>query len=78
MVDHVLDLKRTPFILADRTISTLQLQVLGCIKDHIRIGLRDVETRSDGSVVINLTPDMAIAMAKELMALARKGKFNGK
>lgn len=77
MVDHVADLKRTPFVLAGRTISTIQLQVLGNIKDNIRIGVRDVETRSDGSVVVNLTPDQAQALGKELLALARKGRFNG-
>jgi hypothetical protein len=77
MVDHVLDLKRQPFILAGRTVSTIQLQVLGCIKDHIRIGVRDAEVRSDGSVIINLAPDQAKALGNELLALARKGRLNG-
>ena len=76
MVDYVADLKRRPFVLAGRNISTIQLQVLGCIKDHIRIGVTGAETRSDGSVVVNFTPDQAQALAKEMMALARKGRFN--
>jgi hypothetical protein len=77
MVDYVTDLKRRPFILADRTVSTIQLQVLGNIKDHIKIGIRGCDVRSDGSLVINLAPDQAQALAKELMNLARKGRFNG-
>jgi hypothetical protein len=77
MVDYVADLKRRPFILADRTVSTIQLQVLGNIKDHIKIGVTGAEVRSDGSVVVNLAPDQAQALAKELMSLARKGRFNG-
>lgn len=78
MVDHVADLKRTPFILADRAVTTIQLQVLGNIKDHIRIGIKDAEVRSDGSVIVNIAPDQAQALGKELMILARKGRFNGK
>lgn len=78
MVDHVLDIKRKPFIVAGRTVETVQLQVLGNIKDNIRIGVRDAEVRSDGSVVINLTPDMAQSLAKELVNLSRKGRFNAK
>jgi hypothetical protein len=77
MVDYVADLKQRPFILADRTVSTIQLQVLGNIKDHIRIGVVGCDVRSDGSVVVNLAPDQAQALAKELMNLARKGRFNG-
>jgi len=76
-MDHVADLKRTPFILAGRAVRTIQLQVLGNIKDHIRIGLRECEVRSDGSVIINLAPNQAQALGKELMDLARKGRFNG-
>ena len=67
-MDHVADLKRTPFILAGRAVSTIQLQVLGNIKDHIR---------SEGSVIINLAPNQAQALGKELRDLARKGRFNG-
>jgi len=76
MTDHVADLKRTPFVLAGRTIAVIQLQVLGNIKDNIRIGIRDAEVRSDGSVVVNLTPDLATQLAKELLNLARKGHFS--
>lgn len=77
-MDHVLDINRRPFVLAGRTVSTIQLQVLGNIKDNIKIGIRDAEVLSDGRVVVNLTPDLATALAKELMNLARKGRFNGK
>ncbi len=77
-MDYVADIKlRKPFILADRTISAIQLQVIGNIKDHIRIGIAGADVRSDGSVVINFEPDQAQALAKELMNLARKGRFNG-
>ena len=77
-MDYVADIKlRKPVILADRTISTIQFQVLGNIKDHIRIGIVGADVRSDGSVVINFAPDQAQALAKELMNLARKGRFNG-
>jgi hypothetical protein len=79
MVDHVLDLKRTPFILADRNVTTIQLQVLGAIRDSIRIGMaKGVDVRSDGSVIVNISPDMASKIAHELLNLARKGRFNGK
>jgi hypothetical protein len=78
VVDHVLDLKRTPFILAGREINTIQLQVLGAIKDHIRIGLKGVETRSDGSVIVNIAPSQAEALGKELLILAGKARRNGK
>jgi len=77
MVDYVADLKRRPFVLADRTVSTIQMQVLGNIKDYVRIGIKGCDVRSDGSVVVNLAPDQAQALAKELMSLARKGGFNG-
>jgi hypothetical protein len=76
MVDHVADLKRTPFVLAGRTVSMIQLQVIGCIKDYIRMGLKDADVRSDGSVVVTITPDQAKALGNELLALARKGRFN--
>jgi hypothetical protein len=76
MVDHVLDLKRTPFVMAGRAINTIQIQVLGAIKEPIRMGLRDCDVRSDGSVIINIAPDQAQALGKELLALARKGRFN--
>ena len=76
MVDYVADLKKRPFILADRAVSTIQLQVLGNIKDHIKIGVVGADVRSDGSLVINLTPDQAQSLAKELMNLARKGRFH--
>jgi hypothetical protein len=75
-MDYVTDIKRRPFILADRTVSTIQLQVLGNIKDHIRLGIAGAEVRSDGSLVINLAPDQAQAVAKELLNLARKGRFS--
>jgi hypothetical protein len=75
-MDYVTDIKRRPLILADRTISAIQLQVLGNIKDNIRIGVTGAEVRSDGSVVINFAPDQAQALAKELMNLARKGRFS--
>lgn len=78
MVDYVADIKlKRPFILADRTVSAIQLQVLGNIKDHIKIGVVGADVRSDGSVVINLEPGQAQALARELMNLARKGRFNG-
>lgn len=77
-MDHVLDKNRRPFILAGRTISTIQLQVLGNIKDNIKIGVRDAEALSDGRVVVNLTPDLATSLANELLNLAKKGRFNGK
>jgi len=75
MVNYVADLKQRPFILADRTVSMIQLQVLGCIKDHIRIGVAGADVRSDGSVIVNFTPDQAQALAKELMNLARKSRY---
>ena len=78
MVDHVADLRRTPFILADRAVTTIQLQVLGCIKDHIRIGIKGADVRADGTLIVNIAPEQAMALAKELMNLARKGRFNGK
>jgi hypothetical protein len=78
MTDYVTDIQlKRPFILADRTVSAIQLQVLGNIKDHIKIGVVGADVRSDGSVVINLEPGQAQALAKELMNLARKGRFNG-
>ncbi len=78
MTDYVQDIQlKRPFILADRTVSAIQLQVLGNIKDHIKIGVVGADVRSDGSVVINLEPGQAQALAKELMNLARKGRFNG-
>ena len=74
MVDYVTDLKCRPFVLAGRTVSAIQLQVLGNIKDNIRLGIAGADVRSDGSLVVNLAPDQAQALAKELMSLARKGR----
>jgi putative intracellular protease/amidase len=39
------------------------------------MGIRNCDVHSDGSLVINLTPDQAQSLAKELMNLARKGRF---
>ena len=64
MVDYVTDLKQRPFILAGHTVSMLQLQVLGCIKDNIKIGVTGAEVRTNGSLVVNFTPDQAQALPR--------------
>ena len=74
MVDYVTDLERTPFVLSGRTVEALHLRVLGNIKDHIRIGLQGVDVKADGTAIVNLTPDQAIAVAKELTQLAHIAK----
>jgi hypothetical protein len=80
MVDHVAPLGRfilarapKPVLVSDREVEKLQLRVLGNIQDNISLGLRDCEVKN-GTLVINLTPDMAMAAAKELMQLARIAK----
>lgn len=63
---------KQPFILAGREVRTIQLQVLGHIQENIRLGVEGVEVTRDGRVVVNLTPEFALAMARELVNLARK------
>jgi len=75
MVDYVADLKQRQFIVADRNVSMIQLQVIGNIKDNIRIGVIGAEVRTNGSLVVNLSSEQALALGKELMNLARKGRF---
>jgi hypothetical protein len=69
MTDYGVKFDRPPLVLAKRTVETIQINVIGQ-KDNVTMRLQDFEVRTDGKSIVNLTPDQALKIAKELTALA--------